>query len=78
MITIHHHHHNHSLMKRRDLALEYFPGKKPVEAVRNLRRWINNCPKLKEELLAINPKFFGLRYLTLTEVRLIKYYLGDP
>ena len=38
-------------MKRRDLALEYFPGKKPVEAVRNLRRWINNCPKLKEELL---------------------------
>ena len=34
-------------MKRRDLALEYFPGKKPVEAVRNLRRWINNCPKLK-------------------------------
>ena len=39
-------------MKRRDLALEYFPGKKPVEAVRNLRRWINNCPKLKEELLA--------------------------
>ena len=73
-----HHHHNHSYMKRRDLALEYFPGKKPVEAVRNLRRWINNCPKLKEELLAINPNFFGLRYLTLTEVRLIKYYLGDP
>ena len=65
-------------MKRRDLALEYFPGKKPVEAVRNLRRWINNCPKLKEELLAINPHFFGLRYLTLTEVRLIKYYLGNP
>ena len=52
--------------------LEYFPGKKPVEAVRNLRRWINNYPKLKEELLAINPNFFGLRYLTLTEVRLIK------
>ena len=65
-------------MKRRDLALEYFPGKKPVEAVRNLRRWINNCPKLKEELLAINPNFFGLPYLTLTEVRLIKYYLGNP
>ena len=65
-------------MKRRDLALEYFPGKKPVEAVRNLRRWINNCPKLKEELLAINPSFFGVRYLTQTEVRLIKYYLGDP
>ena len=65
-------------MKRRDLALEYFPGKKPVEAVRNLRRWINNCPKLKEELLAITPNIFGLRYLTLTEVRLIKYYLGDP
>ena len=29
---------------------------------------INNCPKFKEELLAINPNFFGLRYLTLTEV----------
>ena len=39
---------------------------------------INNCPKLKEELPVINPHFFGQRYLTLTEVRLIKYYLGDP
>ena len=39
---------------------------------------INNCPKLKEELPVINPHFFGLRYLTLTEVRLIKYYLGNP
>ena len=58
--------------------LEYFPGKHLVKAVRNLRRWINNCPKFKEELLAINPNIFGLRYLTLTEVRLIKYYLGDP
>ena len=57
--------------------LEYFPDKHLVEAVHNLRR-INNYPKLKEELLAINPNFFGLRYLTLTEVRLIKYYLGDP
>ena len=48
--------------------LEYFPDKHLVEAVHNLRRWINNCPKFKEELLAINPNFFGLRYLTLTEV----------
>ena len=58
--------------------LEYFPDKHLVEAVHNLRRWINNYPKLKEELLANNPNFFGVRYLTLTEVRLIKYYLGDP
>ena len=39
---------------------------------------INNCPKLNEELLAINPNFFGLPHLTLTEARLIKYYLGNP
>ena len=58
--------------------LEYFPDKHLVEAVHNLRRWINNCPKLKEELPVINPHFFGQRYLTLTEVRLIKYYLGNP
>ena len=41
--------------------LEYFPGKHLVKAVRSVRGWINSCPKLKEELLAIKPSCFGLR-----------------
>lgn len=65
-------------MKRRDLALQYFPDKTPVEAVRTLRRWIDNCPQLTEELRKLNPNFKCQKDLTIRQVRLIMDYLGDP
>ena len=33
-------------MNRRSLALQYFPDRSPVEAVRSLRRMIAGCPQL--------------------------------
>lgn len=65
-------------MKRRDLALMYFPDKSPVEAVRSLRRWIENCPSLVAALDNISPSHRKKQDLTIRQVHLIMEYLGDP
>ena len=65
-------------MKRRSLALQYFPDRKPVEALRSLRRWIDNCPDLVAALRELNIDYKNKRDLTIRQVRLIMYYLGDP
>ena len=65
-------------MKRRDLALQYFPEKKPREAVRSLLRWIDNCPDLLAALNDLGIPCKKKRDLTLRQVRIIKEYLGDP
>lgn len=69
---------NHTTMTRRELALQYFPGKPPVEAVRNLRRWIARCPDLVGALRALDQPYLKSKNLTVRQVRIIKYYLGDP
>lgn len=69
---------NHTNMTRRELALEYFPEKPPVEAVRNLRRWIARCPDLVGELNALHLPYLKSKNLTVRQVRIIKDYLGDP
>lgn len=65
-------------MKRRDLALLYFPDKSPVEAVRTLRLWIKNCPDLAKALNEISVQHKKKKNLTIKQVRLIMEYLGDP
>ena len=65
-------------MKRRDLALLYFPNSKPRIAVKALLRWIDNCPDLLEALDALNVPFRHKQNLTVTQVRLIMEYLGEP
>ena len=65
-------------MKRRDLALLYFPNSKPRIAVKALLRWIDNCPDLLEALEELNVPFRHKQNLTARQVRLIMEYLGDP
>ena len=65
-------------MKRRDLAIMYFPDKSPVEAVRALRRWIENCPALVAALDDISLSHKKKQILTARQVRIIMEYLGDP
>lgn len=64
-------------MKRIDLARSYFPDASPRAAVRRLTAWIHGCPELYSRLTEGGRKFDGRRLLTLQEVRLIRYYLGD-
>ena len=56
----------------------YFPDKSPVEAVRALRRWIDNCPALVASLDDISPSHKKKQILTARQVRIIMEYLGDP
>ena len=65
-------------MRRRDLALQYFPDKTPVEAVRSLRRWISNCPELVAALNNTSLLHKKKKNLTIRQVRLIMEYLGNP
>lgn len=65
-------------MKRIDLAIMYFPEKSPVEAVRSLRRWIDNCPALVAALDDTGLPYKRKQNLTVRQVRLIMEYLGDP
>ena len=65
-------------MKRRDLAIMYFPDKTPDQAVRNLRRWIENCPDLVAALKEIGMPRKHKKDLTARQVRIIMEYLGDP
>ena len=65
-------------MKRRDLALLYFPNSKPRIAVKALLRWIDNCPDLLEALEELNVPLRHKQNLTVTQVRLIMEYLGEP
>ena len=41
-------------MKRRDLAMKYFPESSPRAAVKALLRWIDNCPDLIKALDELN------------------------
>ena len=65
-------------MKRRDLAIMYFPDKTPDQAVRNLRRWIENSPDLVAALKEIGMPRKHKKDLTARQVRIIMEYLGDP
>lgn len=65
-------------MKRRDLAIMYFPDKSPVEAVRSLRRWIDHCPALVAALDDTGLPHKKKQNLTVRQVRLIMEYIGDP
>ena len=65
-------------MKRRDLATQYFPDRKPREAVRSLLGWIKNCPDLVSALDDLGMPYLKMRELSVRQVRLIKEYLGDP
>ena len=65
-------------MKRRELAMRYFPMKSEAEARRILSRWIYRCPELVEELKKISSTFYKRRELSKKEVKLIIQYLGDP
>ena len=56
----------------------YFPDKSPVEAVRTLRRWIENCPALVAALNDISLSHKKKQILTARQVRIIMEYLGDP
>ena len=64
-------------MKRRDLANLYFPDKTPDQAVRNLRRWIENCPDLVAALKEIGMPRKHKKDLIARQVRIIMEYLGD-
>ena len=65
-------------MKRRDLAILYFPDRKPREAVRSLLGWIKKCPDLVSALDELGMPYRKMRELSVKQVRLIKEYLGDP
>ena len=65
-------------VKRRDLAMKYFPESSPRAAVKALLRWIDNCPDLIKALDDINVPFRHKQNLTTRQVRLIMEYLGDP
>ena len=67
-----------SPVKRRDLAIMYFPDKSPDQAVRNLRRWIENCTDLVAALKEIGMPRKHKKDLTARQVRIIMEYLGDP
>ena len=56
----------------------YFPDKTPDQAVRNLRRWIENCPDLVAALKEIGMPRKHKKDLTARQVRIIMEYLGDP
>ena len=65
-------------MKRRDLAMKYFPESSPRAAVKALLRWIDNCPDLIKALDELNIPYRHKINLTAKQVRIIMEYLGDP
>ena len=65
-------------MKRRDLAMKYFPESSPRAAVKALLRWIDNCPDLIKALDGLNIPYRHKINLTAKQVRIIMEYLGDP
>ena len=65
------------IMKRRDLALQYFPHLTPKAAVRKLTMWINGCKELKAELDK-RRDIARIQDFTVREVKLIKQYLDEP
>ena len=66
------------IMTRRELALQYFPGTDPKRAVRRLTAWIRGCDELYARLTANGQTFDRRHPLTIREVKLIYYYLGEP
>ena len=67
-----------SNMNRRSLALQYFPDRSPVEAVRSLRRMIAGCPQLVAALNDLGIDYKKKKNLTVRQARLIMEYPGDP
>ena len=65
-------------VKRRDLAMKYFPESSPRAAVKALLRWIDNCPDLIKALDELNIPYRHKINLTAKQVRIIMEYLGDP
>ncbi|MGL4805661.1 MAG: DUF4248 domain-containing protein [Bacteroidales bacterium] len=65
------------MLSYRKLAEMYFPDIHPRSATNQLSRWIRRCKPLFDELVALGyrPR---LRYLSLTQVNKIYYYLGEP
>ena len=65
-------------MRRRELAKQYFPDRKPREAVRSLLGWIKNCPDLVAALEELGMPYHKTRELSVRQVRIIMEYLGEP
>ena len=65
-------------MNRRSLALQYFPDRSPVEAVRSLRRMIAGCPQLVAALNDLGIDYKKKKNLTVRQACLIMEYPGDP
>ena len=65
-------------VKRRDLAMKYFPESSPRAAVKALLRWIDNCPDLIKALDELNIPYRPKINLTAKQVITIMEYLGDP
>lgn len=65
-------------MKKTELAREYFPDMTERNARRRLMGWVKGCPQLYAQLTQNSRNFDRRHHLTIKEVKLIKYYLGDP
>lgn len=62
-----------------ELAMMYFPNLERKTAVGKLKRWIDRCGPLSEELNGIKEPTKTIRFdFTPKEVGLIARYLGEP
>ena len=64
------------ILKKRQLARRYFPYARDKTAVRNLMRWIDNCPPLRSALSETGYRRTA-KDLTILQVSLIEKYLGE-
>ena len=62
---------------RRVLAGMYFPEAEASVAVRRLKRWMDRCQPLQEELAAVDYRPHR-HWFSAREVALILAYLGEP
>lgn len=62
---------------KRELAIRYSPEVEPSSALKNLNRWIDYHPTLREELRQMGFEN-RRRYLTPAQVQLILQTLGEP
>lgn len=63
--------------RKQDLAMLYFPDLSKTSAVRNLRRWIVQCPGLCRALEEVGYDIYR-KFYSRKEVELIVEYLGRP
>lgn len=64
-------------MLKSHLALMYFPHSTPHAATQVLRRWMNRCGPMQEELRALGYDRHR-KYLLSREVAVVVRHLGDP